>query len=79
MLDPEKYDVIFNMIRCLIEVKCGIKYVFCHNYASIKVDSYDSLPLEETLTFPNVVTHIKSVLNKDQNHYYYNTFLEQCS
>ena len=67
------------MIRYLIGVKCGIKYVFCHNYESIKVDSYGSLPLEETLTFHNVVTHIKSVLNKDQNHYYYNTFLEQCS
>ena len=79
LFDPKKYDVIFNMIRYLKGVKCDIKYVFCHNYASIKVDSYDSLPLKESLTLHNVITHIKSVLNKDQNHYYYNTFLEQCS
>ena len=37
----------------------------------IKVDSYDSLPIGETLTFHNVIILIKSVLNKDQIHYYY--------
>ena len=31
------------------------------------------------LTFHNVVIFIKSVLNEDQNHYYYNAFLEICS
>ena len=25
------------------------------------------------------LVHIKSVWNKDQNHYYYNIFLEKCS
>ena len=28
-------------------VKSGITYVISHNYARIKVDSYDSLPLEK--------------------------------
>ena len=37
----------------------------------IKVDSYDSLPIGETLTFHNVIILIKSILNKDQIHYYY--------
>ena len=37
----------------------------------IKVDSYDSLPIGETLTFHNVIILIKSVINKDQIHYYY--------
>ena len=36
------------------------------------------LPIQETLTFDDVIIHIKSVLNKGQNHYYYNTFLEKC-
>ena len=27
----------------------------------------------------NVIIHIKSVLNKDKNHYYYEIFLEKCS
>ena len=30
----------------------------------IKVNSYDSLPLEKTLTFHTVVIHIKSVLEQ---------------
>ena len=45
----------------------------------MKVNLYDFLPLEETLTFHNVIIYIKSVINKDQNHYYYNAFLEKCS
>ena len=52
---------------------------FSHNYAMIKVDFDDSLPLEETLTLHNDIIHIKSVFNKDPNLYYYNTFLEKCS
>ena len=30
------------------------------------------------MTLHNVIILIKSVLNKDKNHYYYNTFLEKC-
>ena len=39
--------------------------------AKIKVDSCDSLPSEKTMKL------IKSVFNKDENNYYYNTFLEK--
>ena len=35
----ENYDLIYNRIRYLIGLKSGIKYVFSHNYAEIKVDS----------------------------------------
>ena len=48
---------------------------FSHNYTKKEIYSYDSLPLEKTLTL-HVIILIKSVLNKDQNHYYYNIFLE---
>ena len=41
----------------------------------LKIDSYDSLPLEKTLTSYNVIILIKSVFNKDKNNYYYNLFL----
>ena len=51
--------------------------VFFHCYTNIKVDSYNSLAIEKALTLPSAVIHI--VLNKDQNHYYYNIFLEKCS
>ena len=50
-----------------------------HNYSKIKVDSYDSLPLEKTLTFHNVIILIKSIWNKDKNNCYYNIFLEKVS
>ena len=40
----EKYDAIYNRIRYLIGVKRGITYVFFHNYAEIKIDSYDFVP-----------------------------------
>ena len=60
--------------------KSGIKFVFSHNYARIKIVSYDSLPLEKTLILYNVVVLVnKSVFNKDQNRYYYSIFLGKCS
>ena len=43
-----------------------------HNYAKIKVDSYDSLPLEKAMNFCNVIILIKWVWNEDKNNYYYN-------
>ena len=79
LFEGEKYDFIYNRIRYLIGVKSGITYVVSYSYAKIKVDSYDYLHLEKTLTFHNVIIHIKSVWNKDQYHYYYNICLEKCS
>ena len=73
----EKYDAIYNRIRYLIFLKIGITYVFPHCYAKIKVDFFNSLSIEKTLQ--NVIIHINSALNKDQNHYCYNAFLEKCS
>ena len=44
-----------------------------------KVDSYNSLPLEKTLTSYNIIILIESVFNKDKNNYYYNILLEKDS
>ena len=52
---PKKYDAISNRIRYLIGAKSGITYGISHYYAKIKVDSHDSLPLEKTLTFHEVI------------------------
>ena len=68
-----------DTIRYLIGVTSGITYIFSHNYAKIKVDSHDSLPIEKASTLHIVIICIKSFLNEDQNHYYYNKFLEKCS
>ena len=51
---------------------------FSHNHARIKIDSDDGLPLERILTLHNAVILIKSIFNKNQNHYYYIKFLENC-
>ena len=64
LFGPEKCDAIFNRIRYFVWVKSGITYVISHNYTRIKVDSFDYLPLEKTLTFHDVIIHIKSVLIK---------------
>ena len=71
LLGPDKYDAIYNRIRYLTSLKCSITYFFSHYYTKIKVDSYNSLPPEKRLALHNIIIPIKSVLNKDKNHYYY--------
>ena len=46
--------------------------VFSQHHGKIKVEFYLFVTLEKMLTLHNVIMHIKSVLNKDLNHYYYN-------
>ena len=50
LFDPEKYGVIYNRVRYPIALKNSITYIISHNYARIKVDLYDTLPLEKILT-----------------------------
>ena len=47
LFGSEKFDAIYNRIRYLISLKSGIRYIFSHYFAKIKVDSYDSLPIEK--------------------------------
>ena len=49
---PEKYDAIYGRIRHLMSLKSGI--TFSHHSAKIKVDSYDSLPMEKILTLEKI-------------------------
>ena len=57
--------------------KSGITYSISHNFARIKIDSYNFLPIGKTLIFYNVMILIKSVVNKSKNNYYYNILLEK--
>ena len=63
----------------IYQPKTRITCIFFSISAKIKVDSYDSLPIEKTLTLHNVMIHIKSVVNEYENHYYYKFVLEKCS
>ena len=71
LVGPEKYDTIYNRIRYLISKKKVLHMFVFHNYAKIKIDSYDSLHLEKTLNLHNVIILIKLVFDKNQNHYYF--------
>ena len=45
----------------------------------IRIDSYNSLSIEETITFHNVIILIKLFVNTNKSNYYYNIFLEKGS
>ena len=76
---PQRYNAIYDRIRCLIIKTSGVTYSINHNFTSIRTDSYNYLPIEETLTFHNVIILIKSVFDNNQNHFYCNIFLEKGS
>ena len=83
--DKIRYLVLFDYNNCdegcdkikyLISEKKGITDSVDHNFARIRIDSYDSLPFKKVLSFHNVIILIKSVVNKNIN-YYYNILLEK--
>ena len=41
--------MIHNRIRYLISKESGITDIINHNFARIRIDSYNSLPIEKTL------------------------------
>ena len=55
--------MLFTRELDILSQKSEITYAFSHNYARIKIDSYDSLPLEKILNF-HVTILIKSSFNK---------------
>ena len=65
LFGSEKFDAIYNRIGYLTSLKNSI--------------TYDCLLIEKIFALHNVIIPIKSVLNKDQNQYYYNKFLEKCT
>ena len=77
-----RYSALSNYSYCdkikyLISEKSGITDGINHKLARIRIDSYDSLPIEKISTFYNVIILIMSVVNKNKNEYYYNIFLEK--
>ena len=64
-------DIIkIEILILILVVKIGITYFISYNYTEIKVDSYNSLPVEKTSTFHNALIFIKTVFNKDENNFY---------
>ena len=67
----EKYDSIYDKIRHLINVKGDITYINSHNYETIKVASYNPLPIVKAMTICNAIIFFNSVWNKGKNNYWY--------
>ena len=70
------YNATFDKINYLIKEKFDITDSINHNFARIRIGSYNCLPIEKVLTFHNIILLIKSVLNENKNNYYYNVFPE---
>ena len=66
---------ICDKIKYLTSGKSGITDSINLNFGKIRIDSYNSLPIEKIWTFHNVIILIRSVVNK--NNYYCNIFLEK--
>ena len=71
------WDKICEKIKYLISEKSDTTDSINYNFARIRIDSYDYLTIEEMLTFHNVIIHIKTVVNKNKNEYYFKAFLEK--
>ena len=75
LYDYKRYKAIYDRIIYLISEKINITDSINHNFARIRINSYNSSPpIEKTSTFHNVTILIKSVANKNINYYYNNIF-----
>ena len=63
----------------LISKKSANRQSINHNFEEIRIDSYNSLPTEKTLTFHNVIVLVKSAVNNNENTYCNNILLERNS
>ena len=77
LFDYGLFDKMCEKIKYLIRGKSGITDSINHNFGKIRIDSFNSLPIEKTWTFHNVIILIRSVVNKNKNNYYCNIFLEK--
>ena len=64
-----EYNEVYDKIKYLIREKNGFTDNTDHNFASIRNDSYNSLPTEKLLPFHNVIILVKSVFNEQKFNY----------
>ena len=77
LFDYGLFDKICDKIKYHISEKSGVTDSMNSKFGKIRIDSYNSLPIEKILTFHCVIILIKSVVNKNKNEYNYNIFLEK--
>ena len=80
ILNLSRFDEICDSIKYPISKKSDITNSFNHNFARIRIyNSYNSLPIENVLTFHNVMILLKSVVDENKNNYSYNIFIGKVS
>ena len=57
--------------------KSGIADSINHNFGEIRIDSYNTLPMEKILTFHDVIIHFRSVVDENKKKYYYNIYFRE--
>ena len=58
-----KFVIGLNILK---SEKTAITDSINYNFAKIRIDSYNSLPIEKILTFHNVIILLKSVANENK-------------
>ena len=76
-LSDEKQERMLETIRYLIILKTIFQMFILINIWKLKL--IQTMKLEKTLNMHNVLILIKSISNKNYNHYYHQVFLEKCS
>ena len=64
-----KINAVFDRIDYLISKKSGITDSANHNFAKIRTNLYNYLPIVKKLTFHIVIILIKSLVSKNKNNY----------
>ena len=77
LLDYGLIDRIWDKIKYPRNKKTGITNNVNYSFGKIKIDLYNSLHIKKRLIFYNFIILIKSVVNKNENKYYYDMFLEK--
>ena len=62
LFDYELFGKICDKIKYLISEKSDITDCINHNFGKIRIDSYNSLPIEKILTFHNVIILVSQLL-----------------
>ena len=79
LYDYERDDAVYDGIRYLISEKSSIRDNINHNFATVRIDLFNSWPIEKILILHIFITLIKSVVSKNNYDYCCNKFLEKGS
>ena len=78
LFDDGLFNKICDKVKYFFSKESGIPNSINHNFGKIRIDSSNSLPIKKIVTFHVIILN-KTVVNKNENKYYYNIFLEKGS